>query len=484
MKKAYFPILICLIALTFKSRAQQDMTIYPMQIIPQSNYSNPALIPVPKFHISMLPALSSIYIDGGHTGFNAHHFISISPGDSVEVNLQELIDQMGAYNYVNFNTSLELLSFGFKLKEKHYFNFAVSNKMYARFCYPKDLFNFIYKGNGAFFDETLKFSRMGINAAHYNEIMLGYSMIWDDKWTFGAHLKILQGLSNVWMRRADITLMTEEEHFFITATSDIDAYASLPSQVWEEEDSTGESEDFNPGQYFANFKNMGAAIDLGATYKYNDQWTFGASVIDLGFFRWNSDGNRNFKSINSDGSFTFEGIDITEFLQEQDTTGAQSKLDNLLDSIADIFQIDTLYGAYTSPLNTRFYFSGTYQLTPKDQFSGLVRLHLYNRAVHPALTLGYMRKFGNILSLSGTYTMASRKYFNLGFGMAANFGPVQLYLTTDNLISPVVFNKYYWSEDNELQSLTVPRNTKFMNVHLGFNLIFGYKPPKESSPIY
>ena len=154
-----------------------------------------------------------------------------------------------------------------------------------------------------------------------------------------------------------------------------------------------------------------------------------------------------------------------------------------MDSIVDIFQIDTLYGAYTSPLNTRFYLSATYQLTPKDQLSGLIRMHLYNRAVHPALTLGYMRKFGNILSLSGTYTMASRKYFNLGLGIAANFGPVQFYLTTDNLISPLVHNKYTWSENNELQSLTVPRNTKFMNVHFGFNFIFGYKATKVNAPI-
>jgi len=482
MKKAYFPILICFLLLTLKSQAQQDMTIYPMQIIPQSNYSNPALVPTANFHISMLPGLSSIYVEGGHTGFNAHQFINITANDSVEVNLQKLIDQMGKNNYINLNTSIELISFGFKLKEKHYFNFALSNKMYAHASYPKDLINFAHKGNGAFFDETLQFSKMGINAAHYNELMLGYSMQYDDKWTFGAHLKILQGLSNVWTKRADVTLLTQEDHFFITATSDIDAYASLPSEVWEE-DTTNTSKDFGPGQYLGNFKNMGAAIDLGVTYKFDDKWTFGASMIDLGFFRWKGDGNRNFKSVDSEGNFTFEGIDITDFIKAKDTTGAQSTLENLMDSIVDIFQIDTLYGAYTSPLNTRFYLSATYQLTPKDQLSGLIRMHLYNRAVHPALTLGYMRKFGNILSLSGTYTMASRKYFNLGLGIAANFGPVQFYLTTDNLISPLVHNKYTWSENNELQSLTVPRNTKFMNVHFGFNFIFGYKATKVNAPI-
>jgi hypothetical protein len=475
----YLLTLIAILLFTGVS-AQQDMTIYHMQAIPQSNYSNPALMPNLKWHIGF-PALSSIYVDAGHTGFNAHQFMKISTGDTVEVNLQQLIDKMGRYNYVNLNTAIELLSFGFKIKDKHYINFSAHNKLYVRFCYPKDFFNFLHKGNGAFFDETLEFKKMGINAAHYNEYMFGYTMKYDDRWTFGAHLKVLQGLSNVYMKRSDITLNTQEEHFFITATSNMDIYASLPEEAWDE-DTTGTQEDFDPAKYITNFSNMGIGLDLGATYKMNDKLTLGASVIDLGMFRWKS-GTRNFKSVDSEGSFTFEGIDITDFLSQRDTTGASSTLDNLVDSIVGIFQIDTLYDAYYSPLNTRIYLSGAYELTPKDQLSALVRLHLYNRAVHPAMTLGYMRKFGNILSLSGTYTMASRKYFNLGFGMAANLGPVQLYVTADNIISPAVYNKYYWTEDQELQSLTLPRNTKFMNVHFGMNLVFGYKPPKESAPI-
>lgn len=459
---------------------QQDMTIYQMQAIPQSNYSNPAMIPNPSWHIGF-PMLSSVYIDAGHTGFNAHHFMSIATGDSVEVNPEDLIDRMRKYNYVNLNNSLELLSFGFKIKDKHYINFAVSNKFYMRFCYPKELFEFIHKGNGAFLDETLSFSNLGVNMAHYNELMLGYSMKYNDKLTFGTHIKILQGLSNIYMKKTNITLLTEEEHFFITGTSDIDLYASLPESAWDE-DSTDNSNDFEFQDYIFNSSNIGAAIDLGATYKFDDRLTLGLSVIDLGFIKWNS-GTRNFKSTNSEGSFTFEGIDINDFISQGDTTGANNKLENLLDSISEIFSLDTLYTQYKSPLNTRIYLSGALQLTAKDQLSGLLRLHFYNQSVHPAFTLGYMRKIGEILSLSATYTMANRKYFNLGLGMAANLGPFQLYVTTDNLISPFVYNKYHWTEDNELKKLTVPRNTKLLNVHFGINFVFGYRTPEESKPI-
>lgn len=475
MKKLQKIFIILALIVSAKAGAQQDMTIYNLQAVPQSNYSNPAIFPTPKWHIGF-PGLSSVYFDAGHTGFNAHQFMSIATGDSVEINLDDLISSMGKYNYINFNSAIELLSFGFKIKDKHYINFALSNKAYMRACYPKELFEFIHQGNGAFFDETLVFDRMGINAAHYNELMLGYATEYNDKWTFGAHLKILQGLSNVYMKKSKVTLFTEEENFFITATSDIDVYASMQESIWD-----GDSMEFS--NYMNNFSNLGIAVDLGANYRFSEKLTLGISVVDLGYIKWKT-GTRNFKSVNPNGTFTFEGIDISEFLDQGDTTGANSKFDNLLDSIVDIFQIDTLNDSYSSPFNTRIYLSGSYQFTPKDQVGALLRLHFYNQAVHPAFTLGYVRKFGHILSLSATYTMAARKYFNLGVGLAANLGPVQIYATTDNIISPLVYNKYYWTEDNEQQSLTMPRNTKFLNVHFGINFVFGYKPPKENISIF
>ncbi len=492
MKTIQYIIFIVSFTSVLFVKGQQDMTIYHMHKIPQSNYSNPALFPEPKWHIGV-PMLSSIYLEGGHTGFNSFHVLTNTNDDSVSIDLENMINKMGKYNYVNMNFAYEFLSFGFRLKDKHYFNFSLSNKMYATLSYPRDLFDFVYQGNGAFFDETLKFDRMGINAAHYNELMIGWATHYDDLWDFGVHVKVLQGLSNIYMKKSDVTLLTEEEHFFITTSSNIDMYASLPDPVWAENDSIRETMEYSFGDYIGNFSNMGAAIDLGASYKWSDKLTMGMSLIDLGFFRWKS-GARNLKSNNPGGSFTFEGIDITDFISQQDTTGAESRLDNLLDSISDIFMIDTLETAYTSFMNTKLFLSGVYKLTDKDVVTGLVRLQYFSRTIHTAITLGYIRKFGNILSLSVNYTAANRKYFNMGLGMAANLGPVQLYITTDNLISPFVWNKYTWTETIENEStgideyeshdLTIPRNTKFFNLHFGLNLVFGYKPPKESAPIF
>jgi hypothetical protein len=139
-------------------------------------------------------------------------------------------------------------------------------------------------------------------------------------------------------------------------------------------------------------------------------------------------------------------------------------------------------------LNTRIYASAFYDLTPKDRFSGLARIHFYDKGIHPSFSLAYQRKFGNILRLTGSYSIAHRNFANLGIGFALNLGPMQLYMVTDNVLAPIIWNKYSWTEeadngDISIENVTVPRNWKYMNFHFGINVAIGCKPPKDYVPI-
>lgn len=469
-----------LLIIAGKANAQNDLTIYPMQIIPQSFYSNPALIPTCRLHFGF-PALSSMYISGNHTGFNPKHVLSVNPLDSVEINMESMIDHLGKMNYLNVNFNEEILSFGFRLKKVNYINFSLTERMFARVGYPKDLINFIYRGNGAFLGEKMDIGGLYINATHYREFAFGYAREMNRKWTVGARAKLLFGMANVWTKDLDVSLTTDPAFFDITAQSNIGIYASLPAAVW---DTSENAPSVEAGDYLMNFKNMGVGVDLGATYRYNDKLTLGASVLDLGFIHWgNQDDVRNFVSREANASFTYSGVDIAEFLSDEDSI-ARQKLESFVDSVVGIFKIDTLQNAYSSPLNTRLHLSAFYELTPKDRATALVRLDIYNNAIHPMGYLSYSRKFGNILNLTGSYSIGNRNYTNLGLGIALNLGPVQWYFITDNVLSPIFYGKYTWTEENGDQSnLILPRNMKYMNVHWGINIAFGCKPPKETAPV-
>lgn len=96
------------------------------------------------------------------------------------------------------------------------------------------------------------------------------------------------------------------------------------------------------------------AIDLGATYKLNDEWTFSASLLDLGFISW-----KNTTKGTMSKDFTFDGF--SEISVKDDGTNSENKLDNqvdqLVDDLADLAKFDKAgeaNEAYHCPCSYRF----------------------------------------------------------------------------------------------------------------------------------
>ena len=268
MKKLILLSAIFMSFFSLQSFAQNDLTIHSMQIIPQSYYNNPALIPTCNIHVGV-PGLSSLYLEGGHTGFNAHNVISINRFDSVEVDMENFLNKLSKNNYVYTSVNEEILSFGFKIKKKHYFNFSLTEKMFFRFSYPKDLVEFVYRGNGALLDQDVMIGNLRLNASHYREYAFGYSMDFNEKWNFGARTKLLFGKMNVNTQKSDISFYTESNFFDITVTSDVVANWCIPEALTDTLDAT----ELDAKEYLLNKQNFGLGFDLGATYKYNDKLT-------------------------------------------------------------------------------------------------------------------------------------------------------------------------------------------------------------------
>ena len=78
--KEKIAVILFVLILSFKSYSQQDLTMNLIPVIPQSSYTNPAFKPTPKFYIGF-PALSSVYVGLGHTGFAYKDVFHYSPAD-------------------------------------------------------------------------------------------------------------------------------------------------------------------------------------------------------------------------------------------------------------------------------------------------------------------------------------------------------------------------------------------------------------------
>ncbi len=129
--------------------AQYDLTIHNMPMIPQYTYTNPAFMPSCKLHFGF-PALSSLYIDVANTGFKYNHLIKRRlSDDSLYIDTTAFFKKLNNVNYLALHLNEELFSCGFKVKDKYYFSFNITEKVMARFTYPKDLLELAWHGNGS-----------------------------------------------------------------------------------------------------------------------------------------------------------------------------------------------------------------------------------------------------------------------------------------------------------------------------------------------
>ena len=69
-----------------------------------------------------------------------------------------------------------------------------------------------------------------------------------------------------------------------------------------------------------NGSNKGLGLDIGVSYKMNEKFSFGASLLDFGYINWTNGGGSQVRNYsNSVHSFTFDGIDFTQFIHNSDS---------------------------------------------------------------------------------------------------------------------------------------------------------------------
>jgi hypothetical protein len=456
--KLALPVFL-LVAFSGQVFGQYYNTIFWMQGIPQSAYSNPALMPKPRFYVGM-PSISSLYTGIGNSGFSIGDVLLKDPLNNLYIDEDNLINRLRSNNYLDFDFQNEWLAFGFRAR-RSYVSFNITEKMGARFAYPNDLFTLLLKGNDYFLEEGRpgNFAGLGLDFVHYREFGFSFSREWTDRLTAGFRLKALQGLSNVWFEKSELSLNTDPENFDLLLNANLLVNIAAPVSFIPL-DSLGSEFEFDADyvDYISNFNNRGGAIDIGLTYKPVDRLTLALSATDLGFIDWKH-GVENF-SMN--GEFEFKGIDVLRWTDEAEE--GESSADQFLDSLRTIFDITETANAYRQKLPARFYFSAAYDLTPRQKIGILSRAELYNGQLYPSFTFSYNVMPIHAFSMAVSYSVIHWNYRNLGLGFNLNLGPLQIYLVSDN-----IFGGFQ------------PHTMQHFNARLGLNWVFGYRPKKEDA---
>ncbi|MBA3900620.1 MAG: hypothetical protein H0X62_10485, partial [Bacteroidetes bacterium] len=239
---------------------QQDLTLYYMDRIPQISSVNPAFFPESKVNIG-IPIISSIYFSASNSGF------SYNDVDDIDKTVRRLADR----NYMSVYNKINLIDFGFRIKDKNYFSLNITEHFMARVTYPRDLFLLAWEGNGeTLLGQRANMDALGFDFMHYREYGLGYSRkLLDEKLSIGGRVKYLSGFQNFWTKRSQLGLYTDTENYAITLDGALEINSSGFDDI-----SRGE---FDYMDMAVNAGNHGFGLDLGVNYEYSDKFSVSAA---------------------------------------------------------------------------------------------------------------------------------------------------------------------------------------------------------------
>ena len=429
-------IIIVLVLSSICGFSQDNLTQYNIKSLSENAFLNPGRMPEARVNIN-LPIISSLSFGYSNSGFAVSDLITPKPGtDSTFFNTANLLTKLDAENLMSLTFNTQLLGVGFRVKQ-NYYSFNARLRHETNLSYSKDIIDFIANGNNNFLGKQANLS-LKLNSTSYAEYALGFTHITkDEKLSYGGHLKILSGITNINTKRANLGIYTDPNTYAITATPDFLINSSAID--------TGKNN--NSLGIFG--QNMGFGIDLGASYKIDDKISISGSVIDLGFINWNSNVS-NYQTKSSVNNFTFSGFDINKI-----GTTLQPFLDTLTDSLKHTFDPVKTTNSYKTGIGTKIYLGANYILAKGLDAGVLLQGKFVNEKLYTAVSFSLNEELSSILNVSASFSRINQTN-NVGLGFSLNLVPVQLYFVTDNIFG--------------ISKMDDVRNT---NLHVGLNLAIG-----------
>jgi hypothetical protein len=428
----FFSLGLC--SITF---AQQNMTLYQMHDITQSNSLNPAVPGDCKWNIGF-PGLGNVSIAAS----SPVSYNDLGAGQDV-INGGQLLSLLKPENLIATNISLNLLTVGYRM-DNTYFQFTMDEKVSAKVSTSKILFEFLLKGNAQFTGQTVE-GGFASSSVAYREYGLNVAHDFGDNTWLGVRAKILSGRLAVHSDKNFMSLYTEPATYALTLKSDMLIRASVPGTV-EINPVTEKVTKFKPEievkDFIFNPINIGGAIDLGVTKDFESGWKASASLINIGVINW----NKNIHTFTQRATLDYSG-----------PTSSINHWNDLLDTVKSIarfnYKGNEIYSQWLSP---SFMVGVNYPVAEYVRL-GLTGYTELSFAGAPwaitatALTDEISNFYGAI-----SYTVTNNSFVNVGVGLGGRVGAFNIHLITDNVFA--VFS---------------PTSQKYATLQFGINFKFG-----------
>lgn len=208
-------------------------------------------------------------------------------------------------NRISTDVDLTLLSAGFKAFGG-YNTISIDARTNVGASLPYSLFEFA-KNTG---NKTYEMDDINVHAQSFVQLALGHSRNIGKRLRVGAKLKMLFGVARGDVQITNLRADLAGQDKWIMSGKAM-ANVSMKGFTYKEEEKEYKQDGKGKYRYVndmdvdgAGLGGFGMALDLGATYKINSDWTVSAALLDLGFINWSN----NMQAVNKQETFVFEGF--------------------------------------------------------------------------------------------------------------------------------------------------------------------------------
>lgn len=397
--------------------AQKQMALYGLKQLPQIVEYNPAIQPLGRVNVG-IPSISSASLGFGVSDFAFNDLFKTDAAGKKVFDTRHFVNNLKDENQFFGRIDLELFHIGLA-QGRNYIHFGIKDKFDYRFFFPREtavLIREVYEEE--YEGRRVTVSDMKLNAKHYREFVLGFSRMVNEKLTLGGRLKYLNGIGNIQTNR-----------FSFDVDNETSQTATVGGQLAFDIQSSG-VEGYTTGdqlKHLTEFKNGGFAIDLGASYKYNERISFGFAAQDLfGKITWKQ-GNQNYRN---------RSIEVEINPADADEIFGSGGIDDFLDSLQTSINQKETTEKFSTTIESRFNFHAGYQLSPKTEVMLLGQHIAYEKDPLTTVKLGFSGRIGKIFNGVLTYAVYDKTQapLNLGVGFTVNLSYLQLHVITENAL--------------------------------------------------
>lgn len=480
MKKTLI-ILSIAILFAYQAGAQQINSMYWIPDLPLTNQMNPAFMTPCKFYME-IPVFGNINLNANTNAFSMKDIYTENSNGEVVLDIDGLYnDELKDVNYLSFDTRINIIAMGLTI-DKILYTLQISDVFVGRVGFRKGMFTLPIEGNTPFVNDEIEMGPR-FQVDYYREYAFGMAMEPIKDWRFGARAKFLTGIMHARSTKSDLGFYTGTtaagtvNENAIRANYEIEMLNPFTSFYYDQDsmEVSNEEREFSASSILG-FSNPGFALDLGAHHLYDKNWSFAASVLDLGFISAGDDA----QVIRANGSAAWTGMDIPSTLENN---GIGDQLAGEIDSVMENLNASVTDESYVYWLDPKIYLAAKYQYDDLYHFGVVSRSEIFMGRLISSLTFtGIYRPtdwFNTLLS----YSIMNNSFTNLGFGF--KIGP--FYATTDNIIgliwSGYMANKIGPLMDGEAGTVWTS-STQVANFRFGFYIPIGCEPSPEKGKFY